>query len=78
MPKLPIVKAKDFYGYLLKYGCIPVSTSGSHFKVSNPKTAAVAVVPIHGGRDLSKHLFAAALSQLGIDVDDFLDFMDKN
>ena len=38
MPKIPIIKAKDFYKYLLKYGCEPVSIRSSHFKVRNPET----------------------------------------
>jgi predicted RNA binding protein YcfA (HicA-like mRNA interferase family) len=75
MPKLPIMKAKDFYGYLLKYGCEHVSVNSSHFKVRWPKTNRPATVPIHGGKDIGKGLFADILSQLGIDVDDFLEFI---
>jgi hypothetical protein len=33
---------------------------------------------VHGGKDLGKGLFADILSQLGIDADDFLDFMKNN
>ena len=78
MPKIPIVKAKDFYKYLIKYGCAPISVNSSHFKLSNPKTAAVATVPIHTGKDLSKNLFAAILKQLDIDIDDFIEFIKHN
>ena len=78
MPKIPIIKAKDFYKYLLKYGCEPISVRSSHFKLCNPKTGKPATVPIHGGKDLGKGLFADILSQLGIDIDDFLEFMENN
>jgi predicted RNA binding protein YcfA (HicA-like mRNA interferase family) len=32
MPKLPVISAKEFLRLLLKYGCIHISTEGSHFK----------------------------------------------
>jgi len=38
MPKLPIMKARDFYKILIKYGCQPVSVRSSHFKLTNPTT----------------------------------------
>ena len=78
MPKLPIVKAKDFHKYLIKYGCEHVDINSSHFKVRYPKTNKPATVPIHGSKDIGKGLLADILKQLGIDVDDFLDFMKKN
>ena len=78
MPNIPIVKAKDFYKYLIKYGCEPVSVKSSHFKLNNPKTGAVATVPIHSGKDLNKNLFVPILKQLNIDVEDFLEFIKNN
>jgi predicted RNA binding protein YcfA (HicA-like mRNA interferase family) len=78
MPKIPIIRAKDFYKYLLKYGCKPVSVKSSHFKVNNPKTNAVSTVPIHGGQDIGKGLFAAIIAELGIDIEDFLEFIKNN
>jgi len=78
MPKIPIVKSRDFYGYLLKYGCEHISVNGSHFKVRNPGTGKPSSVPVHSGKNIGKGLFADILSQLGIDVDDFLDFMENN
>ena len=32
MPKIPIIKARGFYRSLIKYGCEPATTRGSHFK----------------------------------------------
>jgi len=75
MPKIPVVKAKDFYSYLLKYGCVEVSIKGSHHKITNPKTGRVSVVTIHAGKDMDKGAFASTLSQLAIDIDDFIDFI---
>ena len=78
MPKIPIVKAKDFYDYILKYGCCLVNVTGSHHKVMNTVNKLTSVVPIHVGKDLKKGLFAKILRDLNIDIDDFLDFMVNN
>ena len=75
MPKFPTMKAKDFYKYLIKYGCEPVSINGSHFKVCNPKNGEISSVPIHSGKDIGRYFATAILSQLGIDVEDFVEFM---
>ena len=73
MPRIPIVKAKDFHKYLLKYGCLNISTNGSHHKVLNPKNNKSSVVAIHAGKDVDKGAFSGVLNQLGIDVQDFID-----
>ena len=39
MPRLPVIKAKDFYSLLIKYGCTALSVRGSHFKLQNPRTS---------------------------------------
>ena len=75
MPKVPVVPAKDFLNYLLKYGCILISAEGSHFKVENPKNGERSVVPIHGKRDLDRGFFRAILKQLDIDIEDFVSFI---
>ena len=78
MPIIPIIKAKNFLDFLLKYGCDEISIRGSHHKVYNPKTDETSVVAVHGSHDFEKGAFAKTLKQLGIDVDDFLDFMKNN
>ena len=78
MPKIPIVKAYDFLNLIVKYGCEKISVRGSHHKMFNPQTGKTSIVSIHGGCDVDKGSFAGALSQLGIDIDDFLDFMKNN
>ena len=71
MNKLPVLSAKEFYGKLLTYGCVPVSSKGSHFKVCYPKTGKVAPIPVHGNRDIKRDFMKAILTELGIDVDAF-------
>ena len=78
MPKIPVVKAKEFYNYILKYNCKLIGVTGSHHRVKNIRNNQVSVIAIHGGRDLAPPLFAKTLKDLGIDIDDFLDFMKKN
>ena len=77
MPRIPVMKAKDFYRMLIRYGCIAISIKGSHHKIQNPRTSKVSVVTIHAGKDFDKGAFSSVLSQLGIDVDDFLKFAAK-
>ena len=78
MPKIPIVKCKDFYKQLLKYGCLPVSIRGSHHKITYPHTKATTVISIHASQDVSKGAYSSTLSQLGIDINDFLEFVRNN
>ena len=78
MPKIPIIKAKDFYAQLIKYGCVAVSVKGSHHKLQNPKTSKVSVVAIHGGKDVDRGAFSAVISQLGIDINEFIEFIRDN
>jgi len=75
MPKIPVIKAKDFCDYLIRYGCEEVSIRSSHHKIRNPKNGKVSVVTIHTGKDIDKGAFASTLGQLGIDTDDFLNFI---
>ena len=69
MPKLPVLSAKELLRLLLKYGCVLVSIEGSHFKVKNPNTGAIAIIPIHGNRDIHKGFMLKILNQLGISTD---------
>jgi len=75
MPKLPILRAKDFLKYLIAFGCEEVSVRGSHHKVYNPESGMTTVVSVHSGIDLKKSMLAGILNQLGIDVEEFLDFI---
>ena len=57
MPKIPIVKAKDFLKYLLRYGCELVSVKGSHHKILNKSNKQISILPIHSNKDLAPALF---------------------
>ena len=78
MPKIPILKAKDFYAHLIKFGCVAVSVRGSHHKLQNPATSRTSVVAIHAGKDVDRGAFSSVLSQLEIDIEDFIRFIHKN
>ena len=78
MPRLPVIPAKELFRLLVKFGCLHVSTEGSHFKIENPRNGARTTIPVHGNRDLGKGFFKRILDQLEIDVDEFLEFMKKN
>ena len=75
MPRIPVIKAKDFHKHLVDYGCVGTRVRGSHHRVYNPQTNKHSTVAIHGGDDLDKGSFSGILNQLDIDVDDFLDFI---
>jgi len=75
MPKIPIIKSKDFINFLIKYGCEKISIRGSHHKMHNPKTNKTTVVEVHAGTDMMKRSFSDSLKQLDIDVNDFIDFI---
>ena len=78
MPKIPIIKEKDFYKYILNYNCSLVKITGSHHKIKNNINNKVSVLPIHGSNDLKKGLFAKILKDLDIDIKEFLEFMKNN
>jgi len=75
MPRIPIIKAKDFHKHLLKYGCVGTNITGSHHRIYNPKTNKYSTVAIHAAKDLDKGSFSGILGQLGIDVNEFIDFI---
>jgi predicted RNA binding protein YcfA (HicA-like mRNA interferase family) len=75
MPKIPIIKAKEFFRHLVRFGCDEVSVRGSHHKIHNPQTNKTSVVSIHSGADVDKGTFSGVLNQLGIDTGIFLDFI---
>ena len=75
MPSLPVIPAKDVLHHLLKYGCVLISVKGSHHKIENPINGKRAPIPVHSNKDMDRSLLKSLLTELGIDVDDFLDFI---
>lgn len=75
MPRIPRIKAKDFFKYLTKYDCTEISINGSHHKIKNNKNNKISVVAIHSSEILAPGLFSSILKQLEIDINDFIDFI---
>jgi len=71
------MRSKDFLKSLIAFGCDEISVSGSHHKVVYPTTGKVAPVPVHGGEDMNRGFLADILKQLGIDTDEFLEFIKR-
>jgi predicted RNA binding protein YcfA (HicA-like mRNA interferase family) len=68
------VKYRDVAKKLSALGCVevPRGGGGSHRKWHNPATDRASVVPDWGGRDLKLGTVRAAVRQLGIDWDAFV------
>lgn len=77
MPKIPIIKAKDFFKYITRFGCTEVSIRGSHHKIRNDKNGKISVIAIHSNEDLYAPMFQKILKQLDIDINEFIDFINK-
>ncbi len=75
MPKIPRIKAKDFFKYLKKFGCTEISINGSHHKVKNNKNNKISVVAIHTNEIISPGMFGAILKQLEIDLNEFINYI---
>ena len=78
MLRLPVMSPREFLKHLRDFGCSVVSVSGSHHKLYNPETGMRTTLAIHSGKDVTKAVFAGILVQLGIDVNEFLEFIKKN
>jgi len=69
------MRPREFLKHLKDFGCSVVSVSGSHHKISYPETGIRTTLAIHSGKDVTKAVFSGTLKQLGIDVDEFLEFI---
>lgn len=72
MPKLPSLKPRQVILVLNKLEFVQKGTSGSHFIFRCHSTGKIAVVPIHGGRDLKKGTLRNIIRQTGLSVEEFL------
>ncbi|MCL2189840.1 MAG: type II toxin-antitoxin system HicA family toxin [Defluviitaleaceae bacterium] len=77
MNKPPIITAKFFYHALIKFGCRAISSEGSHFKVEFPPTGRRSTIPVHGKKDIKLGFMKTILGQLGINADEFIEFLIK-
>lgn len=77
MPKIPIIKAKDFFKYIIKFNCTEISIRGSHHKIKNNINGKTSVIAIHSNEDLHPAMFQAILKQLDIDINEFINYINK-
>ena len=77
MPKTPRISAKDFFKYLIRYGCTATTIRGSHHKIINPKNNKVSTVAIHSNAILYPSMFLRILQQLEINSNDFIEFINQ-
>jgi predicted RNA binding protein YcfA (HicA-like mRNA interferase family) len=75
MPKIPAMRSKEFLRQLKRFGCEELRISGSHHRIRYPKTGEESTVAVHGSDEHKKSMLHATLQQLGIDVDEFLEFI---
>lgn len=71
---LPAVTGREVLKALVGVGFVHVSTKGSHAKVAHPD-GRVAVVPMHGGRDIPRGTLGSILRQAGLTVAEFREFL---
>ncbi len=78
MPKIPRIPAKNFFKYLKKFNCTELSINGSHHKIKNNQNNKISVVAIHTNEIISPGMFSAIIKQLGIDIQEFIKYINKN
>jgi predicted RNA binding protein YcfA (HicA-like mRNA interferase family) len=71
---LPSVTGREVLKALIGVGFVHVSTKGSHAKVAHPD-GRVAVVPMHGGRDIPRGTLGSILRQAGLTVAEFRELL---
>jgi predicted RNA binding protein YcfA (HicA-like mRNA interferase family) len=71
---LPSVTGREVLKALVGVGFVPVSTKGSYAKVAHPD-GRVAVVPMHGGRDIPRGTLGSILRQAGLTVAEFRELL---
>lgn len=77
MPKTTIIKAKDFFKYITKFNCTEISIKGSHHKIKNNSNGKISIIAIHSNEDMYPGMFKAILKQLDININEFIDFINR-
>ena len=70
MPKLPAVSGREMLRALERAGFEFERQRGSHAVLINRERGRVAVVPMHGGKDLPPGTLRGILRQAGLTADD--------
>lgn len=67
---LPAITGREVLKTLVGVGFVHISTKGSHAKVAHPD-GRVAVVPMHGGRNIPRGTLGSILRRAGLTVMEF-------
>ena len=73
MGKYPILKPHEVVSILKKLGFIEVRQHGSHKQYRHPDGRCT-TVPFHKGRDISPILLRQIAKDIGISIEEFLDY----
>jgi len=73
LPKLPAVSAREAIAALRRAGFGVDRQEGSHVILVHEERRTVAVVPMHGGRDIPTGALRKILRQAGLSVAEFVE-----
>jgi predicted RNA binding protein YcfA (HicA-like mRNA interferase family) len=73
MPKPPILKPREVTAILERMGFVVVRQRGSHIQYRHPDGRGT-TVPFHQGRDISPILLRQIARDIGITVEELLEF----
>ena len=77
MPKLPLIKSRDFIKFLESIGYKVTRTKGSHVRLRN-ENGKVTTVPVHGNKDIPKGLLSKIIREdLEMSIEEFLELFLK-
>jgi predicted RNA binding protein YcfA (HicA-like mRNA interferase family) len=71
MPKYPVLKAQEIIRVLIKFGFYEVRQKGSH-KQFQHLDGRFTTIPYHKGRDVSPILLKKIISDIKIDLEEFI------
>ena len=72
MPRLPRATGAEHYRALLKWGCRPAGSRGSHFYLVSPKTGKRFTVPCHAGEILPTGTLKSILRDAGLTNEEYI------
>ncbi len=75
MPKLPVVSAREVIAALRRAGFEVDRQEGSHVVMVHEGSGRVAVVPMHGGRDVPAGTLRKILRQAGLSAAEFVELL---
>ena len=71
MPKLPVVSGREIVRVLKRAGFEELRQRGSHVTLIRRADGRIAVVPVHGGRDVLPQTLRGILKQAGLTPEEF-------